>query len=89
MGNTPLSTHGISVYPNPAQSNISVSAVFNSGVSGNISISDILGQKVYGSAFTGNAVNTTIDMGALKAGVYMLVITAGEQTYREQIILNK
>jgi hypothetical protein len=63
--------------------------MFNSGVSGTISISDILGQKVYGSSFTGNAVNTTIDMDALKSGVYMLVISAGNQTYREQIILNK
>jgi 1,4-alpha-glucan branching enzyme len=89
MSNTTLNTRGISVYPNPAHSSIRVSAMFNSGVSGTISISDILGQKVYGSSFTGNAVNTTIDMDALKSGVYMLVISAGNQTYREQIILNK
>jgi len=88
-GNKNISNRGIQVYPNPTNSNINVFAQFTEAVDGNISIIDVLGQEVYRASFTGNSVNSTIDMRALKSGVYMAVIQAGKHTYREQIFLNK
>lgn len=88
-GNKNISNRGIQVYPNPTNSNINVFAQFTEAVNGNISIIDVLGQEVYRASFTGNSVNSTIDMRALKSGVYMAVIQTGKHTYREQIFLNK
>jgi hypothetical protein len=89
VSNNNISSRSIQVYPNPTNANINVFAKFTEAVDGKISIVDVLGQEVYHTAFTGNTVNTTIDLSTLKSGVYMAVIQAGQQTYREQIFLNK
>jgi CubicO group peptidase (beta-lactamase class C family) len=69
----------ISIYPNPATSQISVSIPFQDSYI--ISIINILGEKIVASTNL-----STIDVSMLKQGVYFVSVEANGFTYRERFV---
>ncbi|WP_053970579.1 zinc-dependent metalloprotease [Mangrovimonas sp. ST2L15] len=81
--------NSFSVFPNP--NNGSFTVQFN-GVMGdiNIDVYDIRGRKVYNDLVNGNNsdFSTTIDLGSVQSGMYLLNISTGNQNVTKKIIVN-
>lgn len=85
LGNTAIQSNGVKVFPNPGNGLFNVTAQFNTITSGNIEIYDVVGQKLYSKSFTGNAINSEINLNNAKAGMYLMVIKTAEGSYQERI----
>ncbi|MBM3921347.1 MAG: T9SS type A sorting domain-containing protein [Sphingomonadales bacterium] len=88
LGNTAITANGVKVYPNPGNGLFVVNAMFSSMTSGTIEIMDVVGQKLYSKGFSGNSINTEINLNSAKPGMYLMVINTAEGSYQERIFIN-
>jgi len=74
------------VYPNPFTDQINIA--FNNIIDGDVQIEiyDALGRKVSDTAITVPDVFTSINVGDLARGTYVLRVTIGEETFTEKIL---
>lgn len=77
-------TNNISVYPNPTSGYLSL--ITNSEI-GIVTISNVLGEKVYQSAITNQ--ETYMDLSTQPNGVYFMSIKTNEGTVNKKIIISK
>ena len=75
----------ISVYPNPASSELSISMYQN--VNGTIMLTNVLGQTMYTSTITGNSGTVQkIDISSLQQGVYFLQLESNGQVLTKKVL---
>ena len=74
----------ISVYPNPAQNQLTITLPSSTQVA-NVQICDVQGRV----AFTGNinSIRQSLDISSLDAGVYAVRVNCGENTYAQKLII--
>jgi photosystem II stability/assembly factor-like uncharacterized protein len=73
--------HGLTIYPNPATDHLNIRA---SQPIQEITIVDLNGRLVYSE--TMNDLNTTIQVGMLSGGVYMVHVQTEQDTFRRKIV---
>jgi hypothetical protein len=88
LGNSVITPNSVKVFPNPGIGQFNVSASFSNLTSGNIEVFDVVGHKLYNKGFSGNAINTEINLSSAKAGMYLMVINTAEGSYQERIFIN-
>lgn len=82
------STSTLKVFPNPSN------GLFTFEISGgvtnlaNITITNMLGEKVYASSSNLNETKT-LDLTGLPAGYYVLNLNTGEQTIHQRLLIQK
>lgn len=74
----------VQITPNPAKSFINLKS--NSNLNGLLTISNIWGQKVSEQYLNGN--QTSINVSALPAGMYVVMFEADGKVYREKIVID-
>ncbi|MDR1678743.1 MAG: T9SS type A sorting domain-containing protein [Prevotellaceae bacterium] len=79
-------TEFASIYPNPAKNSLNIEILEAVNYPANIYVMDTKGSLV--SQTTTNTVNTQIDSSSWVTGSYIVLIVAGNQTYRQVIIKN-
>lgn len=72
----------ISLAPNPTQGQSNVRAEFNQSVDARIDVVNLLGQQIWQSPLLErvDAINTTVDLSQVPAGIYLVRIQAAGQT---------
>jgi len=84
-------TYALSVYPNPANTNATVSFSLNNEAAVSINVTDLSGKVVYmntlGTVNGTQSVNVTTD--ALKSGVYMVNVTVDGNVSTQKLIVRK
>ena len=84
-------TYALSVYPNPANTNATVSFSLNKEAAVSINVTDLSGKVVYmntlGTVNGTQSVNVTTD--ALKSGVYMVNVTVDGNVSTQKLIVRK
>lgn len=78
----------VKVYPNPASSTMNVQIANDYSGNAELSISDLLGQKVSSSIVTLNNGKVNVDISELKTGIYLLDITVNNEYFVTQIVKN-
>lgn len=79
--------NNISLYPNPAQNNLSV-VIENVQANGNISIVDAIGKSVYSTALEGKGkVFTNIDLTNISNGIYFVRVNSGNSVSVQKLIV--
>lgn len=81
-------SNALTVFPNPTNGKLTISAKGLNWVNARIIMYNTLGQIVLEEKV--NQINIsehTIDVSALKSGVYELVITEGEKAYRAKLLV--
>ncbi|MEI6576390.1 MAG: T9SS type A sorting domain-containing protein [Bacteroidota bacterium] len=73
---------GITIYPNPASQLLFIQSVVDR--KGTVSIMNLMGQELMTTALSGQ--KTKLDLGNLEAGVYLVKITSGSNTFMKKII---
>ncbi len=78
---------GVTMYPNPTSQflNLDINEVSFAEENGELQIFDALGKLVLTKKVIGSGIET-IDMGRMTNGVYHVVLTQGEQMFREKIV---
>ncbi|MBS1634321.1 MAG: T9SS type A sorting domain-containing protein [Bacteroidetes bacterium] len=74
----------VSVYPNPANTTITVGIKNNEAVK-SVIITDVLGRTVY----TSKENNTTVDVSRFEGGVYNIFVSTEAKTYQTKFVVNK
>lgn len=79
------------VYPNPANTLLHISATFTSAEAAKISLTDAVGKMVWTSQATGSSMNYTgeVDVRGLSDGVYLLSIEAGGMRKTQRVFISK
>ena len=84
---------GVSIYPNPAVSNVNIELSLSSPKQVNIDIYDTQGKLMRANAFGGTldagTMNTVIDVKDIPVGVYNLQIQLGDELLTRRLILLK
>ncbi|MFN5844903.1 MAG: T9SS type A sorting domain-containing protein, partial [Flavobacteriia bacterium] len=84
-------TYALSVYPNPANTNATVSFSLNNEAAVSINVTDLSGKVVYmntlGTVNGTQSVNVTTD--ALKSGVYMVNVTVDGNVSTQKLVIRK
>jgi len=84
---------GVSIYPNPAVSDVNIELSLSSPKQVKIDIYDTQGKLMRGNAFSGRldagVMNTVIDVKDIPAGVYNLQIQLGDELFTRRLILLK
>jgi len=84
-------TYALSVYPNPANTNATVSFSLNKEAAVSINVTDLSGKVVYmntlGTVNGTQSVNVTTD--ALKSGVYMVNVTVDGNVSTQKLVIRK
>jgi len=84
--NTPTNTPNFfSLYPNPSTGHVNI--IMDSMNPAILEIYDYMGKIVYFQSL--QASNTTLNLGHLSSGFYMIAIRSHIETYRKPLILNK
>ena len=90
VGISELNTSLLKVYPNPALNNVTVSwPLTSTGANATIAVTDIQGKVVISremNSFTGAE---TLDITALKSGMYMVEVSAGDVKMTEKLQIIK
>lgn len=73
------------LYPNPAQSNVTLS--LNAAQNGTFTIYDMLGKKIYSQNITN--VKTTVDVSQLMNGIYMAKLTTPQSSKTLKLVIQK
>ncbi|MCX7986490.1 MAG: alpha-amylase family glycosyl hydrolase [Bacteroidales bacterium] len=86
---TVLSASSIEVYPNPFSDKLIVKLMVDRPKELILSITDVLGKKVYNSKFSSGD-NTIFDLSILPKGIYVMTITdsKGSNIYRKKVVKN-
>lgn len=89
--NSSLNTFGMSVYPNPANTNATVSFELNNEANVSINVSDLSGKVVYTNAL--GTINGTqkvnVNTDALTSGVYMVNLTIDGAVSTQKLVIRK
>ncbi len=80
------SSNGISIYPNPTNSTITLHFNQSGIVNYELRIIDVFGREIYKESVTSN--DTKIDVSKWSEGVYFYQITSEKETYRGKFIVN-
>jgi len=84
-------TYALSVYPNPATTNATVSFSLNNEASVNINVTDLSGKVVYTNAL--GTVNGTqsvnVNTDALNSGVYMVNVSVDGNVSTQKLVIRK
>jgi len=81
----------INIYPNPAENTVYVQLKDKLDLSLRITITDLVGKKVYEKDFlpgVGNKI-LSLDVSSLQNGIYMLRVTDGENTFTKKLIIKR
>lgn len=79
--------NNISLYPNPAQNNLSI-VIENVQANGNISIVDAIGKTVYSTSLEGKGkVFTNVDLTNISNGIYFVRVNSGANTSVQKLIV--
>lgn len=78
---------GVRMYPNPTNSflNLDINVSSFAEEKGDLKVFDALGKLILSKKVIGNGIET-IDMGRMTNGVYHVVLTQGEQVFKEKIV---
>jgi hypothetical protein len=79
----------ISVFPNPSRGLISVDL---RGVKGNeirVTLFNVLGNELRSEVFRNNPAKAELDLNEYQDGIYMVMVSAGENKYLQRIVLRK
>lgn len=78
----------VSVYPNPAESEVNVKVISVNNTNLSVQINDAAGKPVYGGSYqtTNNSLNVKIDLSGLASGVYTVYIPELNYYYKLVII---
>ncbi len=79
----------LSIAPNPSNGHFMLNAEFIQSKDGTVEVYNLLGQQVYGYAFSTNELRTAIDLRQQAAGSYFLVIRTNEGKLTRKLILQK
>jgi Tol biopolymer transport system component len=89
--NEVANTVGMNVYPNPANSNATVSFSLNNEADVNINVTDLSGKVVYTNAL--GTVNGTqsvnVNTDALNSGVYMVNVSVDGTVSTQKLVIRK
>lgn len=80
----------LSMWPNPAIKNLSISYHLKSSAAVSVSIFNALGKKVSSSSLSNKNAGlhqNTMDISTLKSGIYFVKLLVGNQTYTEKIVV--
>ena len=81
----PAPNADIALYPNPATTQLTISAPENIT---SITITNLLGQVVYSSKLAVGCLQASVDVAALPSGVYLVRVT-GPSAGSEQVVVRK
>lgn len=78
---------GVSMYPNPTSQylNLDINKDYFTEENGELQVFDALGKLILSKKVIGSGIET-IDMGRMSNGVYHVVLTQGDQVFKEKII---
>jgi hypothetical protein len=76
--------NGIDLFPNPAQNQITIRGFYDSGI---LSIRDLSGKLL--KRHTLNSGTTSVEMGNLSNGIYLLEIRSSGKIWREKLTISK
>ncbi len=82
VGLEEMEKENITVYPNPATSNITVNLIGDEKA--NIQLFNLVGQQVYSETATNSA---NINVSGLRSGVYMLKVTQNGKIYTSKVVV--
>jgi len=86
----PNGIQALDVYPNPSQGSVTVAVQLTTAEAVSIQVRDIQGRVVRSNAFAATTQLTErIELGNLPMGVYVVAITAGEQTVHQRLMLQR
>ncbi len=90
LGNTNFDTSILSIYPNPANNNITINLQNTPETINSISITDVLGKKVINTQSISDNINlVNLDISTLSKGVYMVkIITNNKLSIVKKLIKN-
>ncbi len=80
--NTPFS-----VFPNPAHGTVNIGWNNLSISNVAVAVTDLTGKTIINKTITGNATSAQIDISALKAGIYLVIINNDGQKYYSKIVV--
>lgn len=86
------SLNAVTIFPNPASSNMTVNVVANNATKGSIVVINSMGQVVRqenGISFQAGSNNTNIDISALSAGIYKVIINTTEGSFTSSVSVAK
>jgi len=78
----------LSIYPNPAQSDVSIILPFEKNSSVNISVVDVTGRVVYTRQTMSSEIET-INVSALSNGIYMVIAKQGIEILTQKLVVSK
>ena len=80
-------TLAFDVYPNPATNEVTVSSGYLNGANTDIAIKNILGQTLWSSTLT--SLQSRINLSAFSNGLYFVVLSQGQYTGVQQLVIKK
>lgn len=90
VGINDLNTSMLKVYPNPALNNVTVSwPLTTTGANAVITVTDIQGKVVISTEMSNFTGAETLDVASLKAGMYMVEVSAGDVKMTEKLQIIK
>jgi len=81
---------GLLVYPNPATGNLNIEFHLSQNNEVNITLSDIVGKVIYqnnNKTATAGTMKYNINTSAMNAGMYLLSVQAGNETYTQKVFV--
>jgi hypothetical protein len=77
------------IYPNPSQGTVTISAPLTSGNSVSVSLTNMLGMKLFEKVFQASSMQFTeqINWQQFKTGVYIVTINNGKNSYAKKLII--
>ena len=84
--NAPKGLESFQLYPNPVEDDIHVKALLENAEDFEISIVNVLGQKVYAEKFAQKELFLSIGFGAFPAGTYFLSLTTADGIQTESFV---
>ncbi len=79
----------VNVYPNPTSGHFWLEAKFTENTTGNISVVDLLGRKVFDKQFEGQEIKTLIDLNETVSGTFFLILSADNGQHIEKVNIVK
>lgn len=82
-----LSEESISIYPNPATSELNIALPALNNAPANVSIYNVIGELVLAEQVIANGVANTLDISSLETGIYFVKVIANESEYSTKLFV--